>query len=220
LTDGAWLRAERLEPSPHGWRADIARDGELLGSIAPPLAGRHNVANSLAVVGICLELGVPFDDIAAALAEFPGVGRRLEVLGSRRGTVVVDDYAHHPTEVRAALSAARQAWPGRSVVAVFEPHLYSRTRMFADEFGSALSAADLVVVLPIHPAREAPIAGVNAGMIAAAVSRHGSARVEQPADDEAALRILDEIVAEHGLVLTLGAGPVDRIGRAWLKGGS
>ena len=128
--------------------------------------GLHNLRNAVAALGVADALGAPLEPAAAALGEFTGVGRRFERLGEFSGVAVVDDYAHHPSELAATLSAARQAFPGRRLVAVFQPHLYSRTAAHGQAMGEALAAADLVIVTEIYPAREQPIAGVSGRQVA------------------------------------------------------
>ena len=127
--------------------------------------GDHNAQNAGAALAVGLRLGLDPEGLADALAGFSGVDRRLPRLGDRGGRVILDDYAHHPTEVQVSVAAVREAWPGRTLAAVFQPHLYSRTRQMAVEFAAALAAADEVLVLPIYPAREAPIRGVTARLI-------------------------------------------------------
>src|SRR6185436_5600088 len=130
--------------------------------------GEHNVRNALAAIGVARELGVSGHIIAIALSKFLGVDRRFQILGDFGGALVVDDYAHHPTEIRATLDAARSGYPQRRIVALFQPHLYSRTRDFAREFGESLGGADVAIVAPIYAAREKPIEGISARMIAEA----------------------------------------------------
>jgi UDP-N-acetylmuramate--alanine ligase len=218
LGEGARLRAEAVTSTPEGSRFRVVRDGLALGEASLPLPGRHNVSNALAAIAIGLELGIPFATVRDRLADFAGVARRFERRGERDGVLVVDDYAHHPTEIAATLSAARQAFPGRRLVAAFQPHLYSRTEAFADGFGQALTAADVVLVLPIFPARERPVAGVSAALVAAAATARGHAEVLAPASAEAALTELDRRLRPGDVLLTLGAGDVDRLGETWLEG--
>src|SRR4029077_10134342 len=130
--------------------------------------GRHNVLNALGAIAVGRELLVPFDAIVRALESFTGVVRRFERRGERGGVLVVDDYAHHPTEISATLASARQVYPDRRLVALFQPHLYSRTRDFAREFGRALTACDLALVTDVYPSREKPLAGVTGELVASA----------------------------------------------------
>ena len=145
----------------------------MLGEITLRLPGRHNLQNALAAVAVARQLAIPFDVVARALAGFTGVVRRFERKGEKDGVVVVDDYAHHPTEVAATLDAARRAFPERRIVALFQPHLYSRTRDFAREFGRSFLAADRLAVTEIYAAREAPIEGISGNLVAEAASLSG-----------------------------------------------
>ena len=177
--------------------------------------GAHNALNARAAVAALAAAGEDPDAAAAALADFPGVRRRLELKGTAAGARVYDDYAHHPTEVRAALSALRELAPAR-LVAVFQPHLYSRTKAMAADFGSALALADEIVVLDVYPAREEPVgdlAGVSGLDVArAAADRAGGRRVLwAPALDDAALA-LGQTGGDGSIVVTLGAGDVYRVG--------
>ena len=154
-----------------------------------------------------------------ALTRFGGVGRRFERLGEFGGVEIVDDYAHHPSELIATLAAARQAFPGRRLVAVFQPHLFSRTAQHGVAMGEALAAADLVVVTEIYPAREQPIAGVSGAQVAAAAERAGAATVFE-ADRPAVGRRVLGLIRPGDVVLTLGAGDITRVGPElvqWLR---
>jgi UDP-N-acetylmuramate--alanine ligase len=177
------------------------------------------VRNALAAVAVGLELEVDPARIAAALEGFSGVARRFEVVGERRGVTVVDDYAHHPTEIRATLAAARQAFPGRRLVALFQPHLYSRTRDFASDFAAALLGAEVAVVMPIYPARESPLPGVTSALVVTDAARQGHPAVSGCGGAESAAEVLERVLVPGDVLLTLGAGDVDRVGVAWLGGG-
>jgi UDP-N-acetylmuramate--alanine ligase len=156
---------------------------------------------------------VPVATCLRALAGFSGVGRRFEVLGAARGVTVVDDYAHHPTELRATIAAARSAFPGRRLVAVFQPHLYSRTRDFAEGFAEALREADLAVLAEIYPAREAPIPGVDSGLIADHLrGLAGEDAVIEMAKEQVAIR-LPAFLHSGDVVLCMGAGDIGRAAR-------
>ncbi|MGH9381610.1 MAG: UDP-N-acetylmuramate--L-alanine ligase [Thermoanaerobaculia bacterium] len=185
----------------------------VLGSIDLPMVGSHNVQNALAAIGVGLSLGLELEVMAEALAGFGGVHRRFERLGSWRGAEVVDDYAHHPTEVEATLKAARQAWPQARVAAVFQPHLFSRTRDLAAELGRALLLADRALVTPIYPSREQPISGVTSELIVDAARRSGHRGVKACEGFEEARTELAGWVGEGDVVLTLGAGDVVRLAR-------
>ena len=161
----AEVRATRLRFSQRGTRFDVKG----LRSFAVYLPGEHNIRNSLAAIAVGRELGIDADAIAAGLAKFLGVDRRFQVLGQHAGAIIVDDYAHHPTEIRATLDAARKGYPNRRIVALFQPHLYSRTRDFAREFAESLLIADVPLLAPIYAAREDPMEGITARLIADAV---------------------------------------------------
>ena len=196
----------------------VARGAEL-GELTVPLPGRHMLANALAATAAALEVGVDFAEIAAAVAAFTGVARRFERKGEREGVVLVDDYAHHPTEVAATLQAARQRFPEARLVVVFQPHLFSRTRDFARGFGEALLGADVVLVPPIYPSREDPIPGVTHELVVAAARASGHRRVIACESFPDALAKLAAELRVGDVLLTLGAGDVVKLGEAWLAGG-
>jgi UDP-N-acetylmuramate--alanine ligase len=204
---GAAYRVDELRPA-RGGRAARARlespDGPVELLVAAP--GRHNLQNAAGALALAFRLGADPEGAARALAGFRGVSRRMEVLVDVDGVAVIDDYAHHPTEVRASISAARDAWPDRRLAAVFQPHLYSRTRRFAEAFADALAEADDGLVLPVYGAREDPIPGVDAELVAGAAS--GLEEVDREAARERALS------AGAGTVLLfMGAGDVTRLAR-------
>lgn len=172
--------------------------------------GLHNLRNAVAALAVVDALDGTLEPAAAALADFQGVGRRFERLGEFRGVAVVDDYAHHPSELAATLSAARQAFPGRRLVAVFQPHLYSRTAAHGQAMGQALAAADLVIVTEIYPAREQPIAGVSGQQVAEAAERAGADARFEPTRAQVG-RTVYQALREGDVVLTLGAGDITRV---------
>jgi UDP-N-acetylmuramate--alanine ligase len=176
-------------------------------ALALQVPGRHNALNAAAAFAVALELGVDPGAAAAALAHFSGASRRFELKGEARGVRVFDDYAHHPTEVRAALAAARSVAGNHKVHVLFQPHLFSRTREFAQEFAEALNLADTALVLDIYPAREDPIPGVTSQLIADHLDEGG--RLVAPAD---AVSALAAAAAEGDIVLTAGAGDVTAYG--------
>lgn len=173
--------------------------------------GVHNLRNAVAALAAVDAIGGDVTRAAAALAEFAGVGRRFERLGEHGGVAVVDDYAHHPSELVATLAAARQAFPGRRLVAVFQPHLYSRTAAHGVAMGTALAAADLVVVTEVYAAREQPIAGVSGRQVADAARRAGADARFEPTRAEVGRRVY-EALTPGDVVLTLGAGDITRVG--------
>jgi UDP-N-acetylmuramate--alanine ligase len=215
----AHLRARNIALEASGTRFE-AWDSEtgLLGEVRLPLPGRHNVANALAAIAVGRELLIPFAEIARALAGFTGVVRRFETKGERNGVLVVDDYAHHPTELAATLSAARQVYPERRLVACFQPHLYSRTRDFATEFGRALLGADVAVVTDVYPSREKPLPGVTGQLVVQAAKEAGHRNLVYVADKKKVGERLEKLLRSGDLLLTLGAGDVVRFGEGYLAG--
>jgi len=173
--------------------------------------GLHNLRNAAAALAVVHELGADLERALAALAEFGGVGRRFERVGEAGGVTVVDDYAHHPTEVAATLAAARQAFPRRRVVAVFQPHLFSRTALHGEALGRALAAADVVVVAPIYAAREQPLAGVSADLVARGAAGAGATTIAVRERAGLTERVV-ETVRAGDVVFTLGAGDITRVG--------
>ena len=191
--------------------------GKLLGDILLNLPGIHNVYNSLASIAVGIELDIPFDVIKSALQTAEGVQRRLEIKGEKKGVTVVDDYGHHPTEIKTTLEAARECWPDRRVVAVFQPHRYSRTQALFDDFTRAFYQSDLLVVLPIYAAGEKKIDGVEGFALFEEIQRHGHKDVVYAESFEAAVSHLKTILVSNDILLTLGAGDVWKVGEMLLK---
>lgn len=180
-------------------------------SVRLGVPGIHNLRNAVAALAAVEALGGDLAAAASALERFHGVGRRFERLGEHGGVAVVDDYAHHPTELAATLSAARQAYPDRRIVAVFQPHLYSRTAQHGQAMGQALAAADLVIVTEVYAAREQPIAGVSGRQVAEAASGAGANASFEPVRADVGRRVY-EALKPGDVVLTLGAGDITRVG--------
>jgi UDP-N-acetylmuramate--alanine ligase len=176
--------------------------------------GEHNVRNALAAIAVARELNIAPAVISGALAKFLGVDRRFQILGEYSGALIVDDYAHHPTEIRATLDAARRGYPERRLVALFQPHLYSRTRDFAKEFASALCTADVAIVAPIYAAREKPLDGVSAKLIAEA--ERGIEFLDRSNSE-----IYNELrrrLGPNDIFITMGAGDVHEIAEMLVRG--
>ena len=180
------------------------------------MPGLHNVSNALAAICVGLELGIPFEKIERALGLFSGINRRLEVKGEARGVTVIDDYGHHPAEVQATLDALRQGWPGRIVV-IFQPHRYTRTRDLFERFGESFGNADLVFLMEIYAAGEQPIPGVDASLVARAVTEKRGGAVQLLLDKERAVESVIPHLREGDVVLTLGAGDVWKTGEGILE---
>jgi UDP-N-acetylmuramate--alanine ligase len=190
-------------------------DGERLGELSLQVPGRHNALNALAAVASGLALGASFASMVPAFARFTGVGRRFEHVGDARGVRIIDDYAHHPTEIAATLSAARAAFPGRRLVVAFQPHLFSRTRDFATDFGAALAASDLIFLTEIYAAREQPVPGVTADLIGDAVRAAGGALCWRGDRGDLA-DALAASVRDGDVVVVMGAGDITKTGRELL----
>jgi UDP-N-acetylmuramate--alanine ligase len=221
ISPQAELSAVDIEARSWGSRFAVrSLRGGLLGSIELPMPGRHNVVNALAAVAVGLTLRIGWDKIAAAIAGFKGVHRRFEPMGSWRGAAVVDDYAHHPTEVAATLDAARQTFPRARVHAVFQPHLFSRTRDLAVEFGNALLGADQALVTDVYPSREAPLPGITGELVVEAARQSGHRNVVYCRDWRDAPPVLAGEVAEGDVVLTLGAGDINRLASLLVEEGA
>ncbi len=223
----ATLRAENVEQIAATTRFDVYQGIERLGGITLHAPGLHNVRNALAAVAVGLELEVPFPTIARGLAQYSGVDRRFQIKGeaSLPGApagsatlLVVDDYAHHPTEVEATLQAASKGWPERRIVAVFQPHLYSRTRDLADDFSRAFYDADVLVLTDVYPAREKPIEGVTGETIADLARAAGHRDVHYVADKTELPAELMTLAQPGDIVVTMGAGDIHRFGQAFLNG--
>jgi len=207
----ARLVARNVEVDESGCRFEIRYDGATLGTLKLSVPGLHNVRNALAAVASGIALGATLDGMREGLESFHGVERRFQRIADVGGVTIVDDYAHHPTEIEATLQAARSAFSGRRIIAAFQPHLYSRTRDFHREFAAALAGADMVYLCDVYPAREQPIEGVSSGMIAEPMRNDGRAPIwEGPRSDLAAA--LAGALTEGDVVLTIGAGDITRTG--------
>jgi UDP-N-acetylmuramate--alanine ligase len=181
--------------------------------------GLFNVYNALAAVAVAREMDLIFPVIREGLQRFTGVHRRLEVRGEARGVTVVDDYGHHPTEIRATLAAARQVWTGRIIV-IFQPHRYTRTKALFDEFLTAFQDADLLLVTDIYAASEEPIPGVTAEALCEAIRRAGHPDAVHFSSFDAIVNHLLRITQPTDVILTQGAGSVWKVGEAFLKADS
>ena len=186
---------------------NVYKYDKMLGEISLNLPGIHNVSNSLAVIAAAIEMGIEFSCIARSLDRFQGVRRRFEIIGIESGITVVDDYAHHPGEISATIDAARKSGY-KKVIAVFQPHLYSRTRDLMDEFVSSLSAADIVYVTDIYKAREEPIPGVSANTIVEKIIQNGHKQAYFLSDKEGLLTDIPQKVTEGDVVILMGAGDI------------
>jgi UDP-N-acetylmuramate--alanine ligase len=213
---GGDLAIQDVQHDPAGSSARLDLPGGDKVQLRLQVPGLHNVRNAAMAVGAAHALGADPGRAAEALAEFQGVGRRFEEVGAARGITVIDDYAHHPTEVAATLAAARERFPHARLVAVFQPHLYSRTQALGRELGQALARADLAVVTEIYAAREKPVPGVS-GTVVAAAARDAGIVVEWVPERRGLVSAVAGLVRGGDVVLTMGAGDITDVGPELLR---
>jgi UDP-N-acetylmuramate--alanine ligase len=212
FSEDAQVRAVRKRNVGIRTEFTVVQEGNEIGSVSLGVPGDHNVRNSLAATCVGLDLGIPFENIRLALEEFSGIARRLEVRSDADDVLIIDDYAHHPTEIHATLSAVADWMPDRRRVVVFQPHRYSRTREQGGDFGPALARADRLVVTEIYAAGEDPIPGVSSASIVDSVRRAGRSEVTAVESWEDAVDALLPEIRPQDVVLTLGAGDVWKAG--------
>ena len=211
----AAYRAKNLRFNENKSTYSVFRAEECLGDIELNVPGEHNILNSLAAVVLGLEMGLSFNMIAKGMKSYLGVRRRFDIKGVYDDILIVDDYAHHPTEVEATLESARSGWD-RRIVAVFQPHLFSRTKEFFKEFAHALHTADIVIITDIYPAREQPIAGVTSKLIYDELSIKLKERCYLLPDLDGLIDTLDEIAQSGDMILTMGAGDIWRYNESYV----
>ncbi len=190
--------------------------GKNLGRFKLPLPGIHNVYNALAAIAVGLELEIDLEAIRSSLSDFTGVERRFQLVGEKRDITVIDDYGHHPTEIKATLNAVRTGW-NRRLVVVFQPHRYTRTRDLLEEFSTAFYEADCLILTEIYPAGEKPIEGVNAERLYEQIRQHGHRDVRYIATPEEVVEALLLTVRPRDMLVTLGAGDIGKVGRMFLE---
>jgi UDP-N-acetylmuramate--alanine ligase len=215
-TRQAEVRAENVRRDGLKTRFDVMRRDERLGEVELQVPGMHNVRNALAAVAVGLELEIEFDKVRSGMQQFTGVRRRFEKIGETNDIVVIDDYAHHPTEIRATVDAASQGYPDRRIVAVFQPHLYSRTRDFLDEFARSFFNTDQLVLTDIYGAREEPIEGLDGHTLADRAEQFGHRAVHYVPDKTELPERLREWTRPGDVVLMLGAGDIWRASRTFV----
>jgi UDP-N-acetylmuramate--alanine ligase len=195
---------------------DVYRHKNLLGTMKLNVPGRHNVANSLAAIAVGIQLGLSFEQIAEGIALFQGAKRRFQTKARLNGIWIVDDYAHHPTEIATTMLAARQTAPKR-LICVFQPHRFSRTMLLRNEFGSAFSSTDLLILTDIYAAGERPIPGIDGEVIKEEVEKQTGQNVVYIKDKERIARYLSEVTEPGDLIITMGAGDVYRVGEELIE---
>ena len=215
-TDGADLRITAAESVANGMKMELHWQGEEIGTLRTSVPGLHNVLNATAAVLVGLHLGFAFADLADGIASYSGTRRRFELRGTASGVRVIDDYAHHPTEIRATIEAARQIVGAGRLVVLFQPHRFSRTAAFASEFAQALALADDVTVLEVYSAGEDPIPGISGRVISAEIEQVGTRARFEPSFSEAASNVAARC-QPGDLLLTLGAGDITMLAPAILE---
>jgi UDP-N-acetylmuramate--alanine ligase len=213
----ARIRATNISQNGIYSSFNVLVNNETLGEIHLKAPGDHNIKNSLAAIAVGRELGIPFEKIKSGLERFRGVFRRFQLKLETDDIIVIDDYAHHPTEVQATIQGARKGWPERRIVAVFQPHLYSRTMQMYKEFGLSFFDAEVLVVTDIYPSREKPIEGVNGTMISDTAKNYGHKHVFYFKDKKELPQRLKEIVKPGDIVITMGAGDIYRYGEQFAE---
>jgi UDP-N-acetylmuramate--alanine ligase len=216
------VRADNITPEPGGSRFDaliLDKEGErrTIEGVQVPIPGRHNVQNALAAIAVALELGISDEQILAGFERFEGVKRRFTKVGEADGAIVIDDYAHHPTEIRAVLAAAREGAEGR-VIAVMQPHRYTRLQSLMGEFENAFNDADVVFVTPVYAAGEEPIEGVDSNALAEGLRAHGHRMVRAVSDLDDLCAVLRDLAAEGDMIICMGAGDITKWAAALADG--
>jgi len=210
FSENANFRAKNVKNHYNNTTFDCFFNKDLLGNVEIPLLGNHNVLNSLAVISVALEIGIEFEIIKQGLKEFKGVGRRIEKIGEEKGILLLDDYGHHPTEIKATLQAIKSI--GRRVIVLFQPHRFTRTQLLWDDFGAAFGDADTVVLTEIYPAGEEPIEGVSSNLIKNSIEKHDGKKVNIVSRHEEIPDFVLKTAKEGDIILTLGAGDIYKTG--------
>lgn len=217
VSSQADIQAKNIESKGLKSRFAVKHLGEQLGEISLNLPGIHNVYNAMASIAVGLELGIDFEVIKNALETVQGVQRRLEIKGIARDITVIDDYGHHPTEIKFTLLAVKESWPDRRIVVVFQPHRYSRTQALFDDFTRSFYQSDMLVVLPIYAASEKAIKGVDSQLLFEEIRAHGHKDVVFMPSFKATVSHLKQTLTAGDILLTLGAGDVYKLGETLLK---
>ena len=217
LTPQAELRAVDIESNMFSSNFTVVFENEELGRVELKAPGEHNIKNALASIAVGLELDMDFDHIRQGIESFEGVFRRFQLKADKDDVMVVDDYAHHPTEVQATLHAAQKGWPKHRIVAVFQPHLYSHTQQLYQNFGSSFFDAEVLVLTDIYPSREKPIEGVTGKLIADAAENYGHRGVHYVEDKSELPGKLKELVQPKDIIITMGAGDIYKYGDLFVE---
>jgi len=210
ITETANINAKNIALNHSESRFDVFRTSEKLGTVHLPIPGHHNIQNALAAISISLEYGINFKTIKQAIESFGGVQRRFEIVFQNDDLMLVDDYAHHPNEIKATLNAAKKGW-NRRVIAIFQPHLYSRTQKLYKRFAEELQLADVIIILDVYPAREKPIPGVSSQLIEGVLRTKGIPDVHYIRKLSDIPKLITSIFNPGDMIITLGAGDVNTI---------
>ena len=217
MTSQADLQAREIERSRMEVGFEIVHHDRSLGRVVVGMPGRHNVLNALAAISVGLELDISVDDIKKGLRDLGGLARRLQVKGERAGILVIDDYGHHPTEISATLETAKECWPEKRLIVVFQPHRYTRTQALYDRFVISFNQADVLIVAPLYSAGESPIEGVDAEWLYRGIKEHGHREVILCQAQKEVLQTLLDLVRPGDAVMTLGAGDIYQVGEKLLE---
>jgi len=212
MSSQADIRARDIRPGELETDFEVSIKENPLGRVIVGMPGDHNVLNALAAISVGLQFEVDMEDIMKGLKDLGGLARRFQVKGEKRGVLVVDDYAHHPTEISATLETAKKSWPDRRLVVMFQPHRYSRTKVLYDRFTICFNQADVLIVAPIYPAGEEPIEGVDGEWLCQGIKEHGHREVHLSPNRDKVLSTLTGIVRDGDVVMTLGAGDIHLAG--------
>ncbi|MBW1666531.1 MAG: UDP-N-acetylmuramate--L-alanine ligase [Deltaproteobacteria bacterium] len=217
MSSQADLRAREVDRSDLATGFEVVYRNHSLGRVVVGMPGYHNVLNALAAIGVGLELDIGLEDISRGLKDLGGLARRFHVKGEKKGVLVIDDYGHHPTEIVATLETARECWPERRLVVVFQPHRYSRTKLLFDRFVISFNDADSLILAPIYPAGERPIEGVSSEGLFQGIKEHGHKDVVLCSTPQEILAHLSQKITKGDVVITLGAGDIYHIGESLLE---
>ena len=215
INSAAHLLAENIKLEQFGSSYEVNYKGRSMGNINLPLPGKHNIYNSLASIGVGITLGIKWNEIKEALSLFKGTKRRFEVIGEKRGILVVDDYAHHPTEIRVTLKAAARL--KRRTVAIFQPHRYTRTKMLLSKFAHSFERADILLLTSIYAAGEAPLPGIDGKLLFEKVKEKREKQTYYFPTFKEIINFLRKESKEGDLILTLGAGDINKVGKLFLE---
>ena len=197
--------AKNIQFNMHKTQFDLYCKGDKVDTITLSIPGYHNVYNALASIALCMELGISIELIKKSLSEFKGVKRRFDIKYNDKNSIYIDDYAHHPTEVKSTINAIRNGWPGKKIISIFQPHLYSRTKFFYKEFALALLDSDKIILLDIYGAREKKIDGVTSKMIQDEIIKSGNPNCIVVEHDKL-IKELKNMHNQGDLIVTMGAG--------------